>query len=57
MHSPCIGYCVLDDSGVCEGCGRTGEQIVDWQSLSPEERRRICQQLSSDDESGGDTDA
>jgi len=47
MNSPCIGHCVLDDSGVCEGCGRTREQIANWQSLSHEERRRILHEVAS----------
>jgi predicted Fe-S protein YdhL (DUF1289 family) len=28
--SPCTGLCRLDSLGVCEGCGRTGEEIGAW---------------------------
>lgn len=34
-ESPCIRLCVLDPStGWCEGCGRTGDEIAQWMSLT-----------------------
>ncbi|WP_171070278.1 DUF1289 domain-containing protein [Methylobacterium terricola] len=40
--SPCIRLCVLDPAtGLCEGCGRTGDEIGAWGSLSEAERLRI----------------
>lgn len=40
--SPCIRLCVLDPvTGLCEGCGRTGEEIAAWGGLSEPERLRI----------------
>jgi predicted Fe-S protein YdhL (DUF1289 family) len=40
--SPCIRLCVLDPAtGLCEGCGRTGDEIAAWGGLSEPERRRI----------------
>jgi predicted Fe-S protein YdhL (DUF1289 family) len=39
MTSPCTGICKMDDaSGVCLGCGRTGDEIAEW-PLASEERR------------------
>jgi len=29
MSSPCIGLCELDDEGVCKGCDRTMEEIME----------------------------
>ena len=29
-ESPCISICSLDQNDVCEGCFRTGNEIVDW---------------------------
>ncbi len=40
--SPCIRVCCLDpESGLCEGCGRTGAEIAEWYRLSEEDRLRI----------------
>ncbi|MBY0297788.1 MAG: DUF1289 domain-containing protein [Methylobacterium sp.] len=40
--SPCTRICVLDPvTGLCEGCGRTRDEIAAWGSLSEPERKRI----------------
>ncbi|GJE71580.1 DUF1289 domain-containing protein [Methylorubrum podarium] len=37
--SPCTKVCVLDGvTGLCEGCGRTREEIGLWGSLSEPQR-------------------
>ncbi|MBZ6076455.1 DUF1289 domain-containing protein [Microvirga puerhi] len=44
--SPCIRVCLLDaETGLCEGCGRTREEIAQWFRLSEEERLRIMAEL------------
>jgi uncharacterized protein len=44
--SPCIRVCTLDpETGLCEGCGRTREEIGHWMRLSEEERLRIMAEL------------
>ncbi|MEM7192068.1 MAG: DUF1289 domain-containing protein [Pseudomonadota bacterium] len=46
MESPCVDVCILDDaSGMCVGCGRTGDEIAHWVSMSSEERRAIMEGL------------
>ncbi|MEM9590798.1 MAG: DUF1289 domain-containing protein, partial [Pseudomonadota bacterium] len=31
METPCVNICMLDEtSGLCIGCGRSGEEIADW---------------------------
>ena len=46
IQSPCIKLCVLEpDSGYCIGCGRTGNEIASWMSLSPQEREAVVSQL------------
>lgn len=46
IQSPCIKLCVLEpDSGYCMGCGRTGDEIASWISLSPQEREAVILQL------------
>jgi hypothetical protein len=40
--SPCIRVCTLDPStGLCEGCGRTRDEIVRWYRMTEEERLEI----------------
>ena len=38
--------CVLDPgSGLCVGCGRTGEEIGGWLAMTPQARARIMAAL------------
>jgi predicted Fe-S protein YdhL (DUF1289 family) len=44
--SPCVRVCILDpESGLCEGCGRTRDEIGCWFRYSEEERLRIMAEL------------
>jgi uncharacterized protein len=44
--TPCIQVCILDAAtGLCEGCGRTLDEIAAWSALSETERRRIMAEL------------
>ncbi len=44
--TPCIKVCLLDpETGLCEGCGRTREEIARWFSFTEEERLRIMADL------------
>lgn len=46
ISTPCVKICVIDPaSGLCEGCGRTLEEIARWASLSEAERRAIMAEL------------
>lgn len=46
IETPCIKVCVLDPaSGLCQGCGRSLDEIARWGSMSMEERRRIMAEL------------
>jgi predicted Fe-S protein YdhL (DUF1289 family) len=40
-RSPCVKLCVLDARGVCEGCGRTMEEISAWPSATEAARLAI----------------
>ncbi len=47
IESPCILVCMLDTaSGLCLGCGRTGDEIARWTQMSPADRRTVMGQLS-----------
>jgi predicted Fe-S protein YdhL (DUF1289 family) len=40
--TPCRKVCVLDPaSGVCRGCGRNGDEIAGWMTMSNTERAQI----------------
>ncbi|HBF60268.1 MAG TPA: DUF1289 domain-containing protein [Methyloceanibacter sp.] len=46
MESPCVNICMLDDaSGLCIGCGRSGDEIACWVDMSPAVRRAIMEAL------------
>jgi len=46
--SPCIKVCLIDDeTGLCEGCGRTREEIATWGRLSEKERLGIMAGLEA----------
>jgi uncharacterized protein len=46
--TPCVKICVLDPlSGLCIGCGRTGEEIAAWPSLSETARVEIMAGLDA----------
>ncbi|AWM87722.1 DUF1289 domain-containing protein [Microvirga sp. 17 mud 1-3] len=46
VSSPCIRVCTLDpETGLCEGCGRTRDEIGHWYRLTEDERLRIMAEL------------
>ncbi len=46
IPTPCVGVCRLDpDTGLCEGCLRTGGEIAVWGSASNAQRLEIVQRL------------
>jgi uncharacterized protein len=46
ISTPCIRVCTLDpETGLCEGCGRTREEIGTWFRMGEEERLRIMAEL------------
>jgi len=55
--SPCTGVCALDETGLCRGCLRSGEEIGRWLAMSAaeqwqliavlEERRRMRAQAGA----------
>jgi predicted Fe-S protein YdhL (DUF1289 family) len=46
VSSPCIRVCTLDsETGLCEGCGRTREEITRWYRITEEERQMIMAEL------------
>ncbi len=46
IESPCVNVCVVHpETRLCTGCARSIDEIGRWGSMSPEERRRIMDEL------------
>ena len=45
--SPCTKNCSLDTStNICEGCGRTLDEIVEWTRMTDDEKQLVMDRLS-----------
>ncbi len=48
VESPCINVCRMDpQSGLCEGCLRTLEEIAGWSRASDPEKRAILARVAT----------
>lgn len=46
ISTPCMKVCLIDpETSLCEGCGRTREEIATWGRFSEEERLAIMSGL------------
>jgi uncharacterized protein len=46
IDSPCVYICTTDpESGLCVGCGRTGEEIANWVIFSDKEKKKVLIEL------------
>lgn len=51
MDTPCVNICYIDPkTQLCEGCGRSLEQIGRWREMSAQERREIMAKLQNQNE-------
>ena len=46
VPSPCVGVCILDSQGSCEGCLRTGAEIAAWPSMSGDVQTALLETLA-----------
>ena len=46
--SPCIGVCTTLYDEVCQGCGRTLEEVSNWVFYSPEEKANVWRRIRAD---------
>ena len=44
IESPCQNICVLQD-GICIGCGRTDDEIVEWYTASEKRKKEIIERI------------
>lgn len=48
VSSPCISLCrISDETGFCEGCFRTLDEIAGWGAMSDAQRRRVWVELDA----------
>lgn len=46
VASPCVMICTLDDeSGLCEGCHRSIDEIREWMIMSREEKLSVLEKV------------
>jgi len=45
VDSPCVDLCKLDSDFVCEGCGRTIEEILKWSEYTYEQKQAVLNRL------------
>jgi predicted Fe-S protein YdhL (DUF1289 family) len=45
MKTPCKRICVLVNNKLCEGCGRTWEELREWSFYSDKQRDEIMDRL------------
>lgn len=43
--TPCVRVCVMNAVSVCEGCGRTLDEIMKWTQYSHAERVAVMERL------------
>jgi hypothetical protein len=41
VSTPCVKVCVIGADGLCRGCARTLDEIVDWGRMSEPARRSV----------------
>jgi predicted Fe-S protein YdhL (DUF1289 family) len=46
VPSPCVDICRLDAQGLCVGCRRTIDEIMEWPRATEARRREILGQLA-----------
>ena len=46
VESPCISICRMKD-GLCEGCGRTLDEIAEWSTAGDDRRREILARIAA----------
>ncbi|MCG3722014.1 DUF1289 domain-containing protein [Vibrio cincinnatiensis] len=47
IPSPCVGICVTDDKGYCQGCMRKRDERFTWLEMTPAQQLhviRLCRQ-------------
>jgi predicted Fe-S protein YdhL (DUF1289 family) len=47
VPSPCINVCQMDpQSGLCQGCRRTLQEIAEWMEMTPREKLATLERVA-----------
>ncbi len=53
--SPCTNLCMIDpETGLCDGCGRTLDEISEWGWMSAEQKLTILRRIGKEPAHGGE---
>jgi predicted Fe-S protein YdhL (DUF1289 family) len=50
VRSPCVDVCALDESDLCIGCHRTGDEISRWGQMTNDERKDVLRKIAAREE-------
>ena len=51
--SPCTNLCTINPkTGLCDGCGRTLEEIEQWGWMTPEQKIAVLRRIGKDVDDG-----
>lgn len=45
VTSPCVDVCTLDSDFVCEGCGRTIDEVLKWPEYTDDQKQAVLDRL------------
>jgi len=45
IKSPCVNICQLDSDGICQGCGRTSDEIAGWWDMDNDEKQKVLNNI------------
>ena len=45
VPSPCVNVCKLDSDFICEGCGRTIEEVLKWPEYTDKQKQAVLDRL------------
>lgn len=53
--SPCTNLCTINpETGICDGCGRTLDEISEWGWMTPEQKLDILRRLGKEPAGDGE---
>ena len=53
VESPCVAICYLDETDICAGCFRSGDEITAWGSYKNDQRREVLKLVNQRREESG----
>jgi len=45
VASPCVDICELDSDFVCNGCGRTIDEVLKWPQYTYEQKKAVLDRI------------